>query len=403
MPQFQYEVKKGPGEATTGVLEAESRRAALARLRDMGYVPVSIEEYTGSVKRDALRSALVRIRLKDRNIFFRQLATLLDSGMPLTRALSTLVQQTENPKLSAIIDQVRDDVQKGSTFAEAMERHPKLFTSMHCSLVRAGESGGMLEDVLWRITSFGEQDEELRGKAISAMIYPAFLLVMGSLAIFILVSFVFPKFIKVFDDFNATLPLITQIVLAFCGFMGHFWWAILLAVIAITAGFLSWVRSEKGRLQYDTFLLRVPVLRTVVQKYVMAQFARMLGTLLDNGVPILHSLQIAVDTLGNKAIAQEVGIVRERVAEGDSISSGLALTRHFPPMVVNMFAVGEESGRIGAVTKRMADAYDVEVDRAVKAMTALLEPILIVIMAIIVGILVISMLYPMLTLSSNIV
>ncbi|MCC6698041.1 MAG: type II secretion system F family protein [Candidatus Hydrogenedentes bacterium] len=403
MPQFQYEVKKGPGEATTGVLEAESRRAALARLRDMGYIPVSIEEYTGSVKRDALRSAFVRIRLKDRNIFFRQLATLLDSGMPLTRALSTLVQQTENPKLSAIIDQVRDDVQKGSTFAEAMERHPKLFTSMHCSLVRAGESGGMLEDVLWRITSFGEQDEELRGKAISAMIYPAFLLVMGSLAIFILVSFVFPKFIKVFDDFNATLPPITKIVLAFCGFMGHFWWAILLAVIAITAGFLSWVRSEKGRLQYDTFLLRVPVLRVVVQKYVMAQFARMLGTLLDNGVPILHSLQIAVDTLGNKAIAQEVGVVRERVAEGDSISSGLALTRHFPPMVVNMFAVGEESGRIGAVTKRMADAYDVEVDRAVKAMTSLLEPVLIVIMAIIVGILVISMLYPMLTLSSNIV
>ncbi|MCC6489583.1 MAG: type II secretion system F family protein [Candidatus Hydrogenedentes bacterium] len=403
MPQFQYEVKKGPGEATTGVLEAESRRAALARLRDMGYVPVSIVEYTGAAKRDALRSAFVRIRLKDRNIFFRQLATLLDSGMPLTRALSTLVQQTENPKLSAIIDQVRDDVQKGSTFAEAMERHPKLFTSMHCSLVRAGESGGMLEDVLWRITSFGEQDEELRGKAISAMIYPAFLLVMGSLAIFILVSFVFPKFIKVFDDFNATLPLITQIVLAFCGFMGNFWWAILLGLIAMVVGFLSWVRSEKGRMQYDTFLLRVPVLRVVVQKYVMAQFARMLGTLLDNGVPILHSLQIAVDTLGNKAIAQEVGVVRERVAEGDSISSGLALTRHFPPMVVNMFAVGEESGRIGAVTKRMADAYDVEVDRAVKAMTSLLEPVLIVIMAIIVGILVISMLYPMLTLSSNVV
>jgi type II secretory pathway component PulF len=402
MPQFQYEVKKGPGEASTGVLEAESRRAALTRLREMGYFPISIEEYTGEEKKDTLRRALIRIRQKDRNIFFRQLATLLDSGMPLTRALATLVQQTENPKLTAIIDQLRDEVQKGNTFAEALERHPKLFNTMHCSLVRAGESGGMLEDVLWRIVAFGEQDEELRGKAVSAMVYPAFLMFMGTLAIFIMVSFVFPMFQEVFDDFDATLPLITVVVLAFCGFMGKFWWLVLLIGAGLVAAFLSWYRSENGRMQFDEFILRVPVLRTVVQKYVMAQFARTLGTLLDNGVPILQALRITVDTLSNKAIADEVGRVQERVSEGDSISSGLQQTRHFPPMVVNMFAIGEESGRVGAVTKRMADAYDVEVERAVRAMTALLEPILIVIMAVIVGVLVISMLYPMLTLSANV-
>ncbi len=402
MPQFQYEVKRAPGEASTGVLEAESRRAALARLREMGYFPISIEEYTGEEKKDSLRSALVRIRRKDRNIFFRQLATLLDSGMPLTRALATLVQQTENPKLTAVINQLRDDVQKGSTFAEALERHPKHFNAMQCSLVHAGESGGMLEDVLWRIVAFGEQDEELRGKAFSAMIYPAFLLLIGSIAIFIMVSFVFPMFQKVFDDFNATLPLITVIVLAFCGFMGKFWWLVLLIIAGVTGLLISWYRSANGRMQFDEFVLRVPLLRTVVQKYVMAQFSRTLGTLLDNGVPILSSLRITVDTLSNKAIALEVNALQERVSEGDSISSGMGQTRHFPPMVVNMFAIGEESGRIGAVTKRMADAYDIEVERAVRAMTALLEPILIVIMAIIVGVLVISMLYPMLTLSANI-
>lgn len=402
MPQFQYEVKKSPGEASTGVLEAENRRAALTRLREMGYFPISIEEYTGEEKKDTLRRALIRVRQKDRNIFFRQLATLLDSGMPLTRALATLVQQTENPKLTAIIDQLRDEVQKGNTFAEALERHPKLFNTMHCSLVRAGESGGMLEDVLWRIVAFGEQDEELRGKAISAMVYPGFLMFMGTLAIFIMVSFVFPMFQEVFDDFDATLPLITVIVLAFCGFMGKFWWLVLLIGAGLVAAFLSWYRSENGRMQFDEFILRVPVLRTVVQKYVMAQFARTLGTLLDNGVPILQALRITVDTLSNKAIAEEVGRVQERVSEGDSISSGLQQTRHFPPMVVNMFAIGEESGRVGAVTKRMADAYDVEVERAVRAMTALLEPILIVIMAVIVGVLVVSMLYPMLTLSANV-
>jgi type II secretion system protein F len=402
MPQFQYEVKKAPGEASTGVLEAESRRAALSRLREMGYFPISIEEYTGDEKKNSLRRALIRVRSKDRNIFFRQLATLLDSGMPLTRALATLVQQTENPKLVAVIDQMRDDVQKGNTFAEALERHPKHFNPMHCSLVRAGETGGMLEDVLWRVVAFGEQDEELRGKAVSAMIYPAFLLFMGSVAIFIMVSFVFPMFQKVFDDFNATLPLITVIVLAICGFMGKFWWLVLLVIMAVAGGSVSWYRSENGRMQFDEFALRVPVFRGVVQKYVMAQFARTLGTLLDNGVPILQSLRITVDTLSNKAIAKEIDAVQKRVAEGDSISSGLQQTRHFPPMVINMFAIGEESGRVGAVTKRMADAYDVEVERAVRAMTSLLEPILIVIMAVIVGVLVISMLYPMLTLSANV-
>ena len=402
MPQFQYEVKKAPGEASTGVLEAESRRAALARLREMGYFPISIEEYTGEEKKDSLRSALIRVRSKDRNLFFRQLATLLDAGMPLTRALGTLVQQTENPKLVAVIDQMRDDVQKGNTFAEALERHPKYFNAMHCSLIRAGETGGMIEDVLWRIVTFGEQDEELRGKAFSAMVYPAFLLFMGSVAIFIMVSFVFPMFQQVFDDFNATLPPITVFVLAICGFMGRFWWLVLILIVAAAGGLVSWYRSENGRMQFDEFALRVPVFRGVVQKYVMAQFARTLGTLLDNGVPILQSLRITVATLSNKAIAKEVDAVQERVAEGDSISSGLQQTRHFPPMVVNMFAIGEESGRVGAVTKRMADAYDVEVERAVRAMTALLEPILIVIMAVIVGVLVIAMLYPMLTLSANI-
>jgi type II secretory pathway component PulF len=402
MPQFQYEVKKGPGPATSGVLEAESRRAAAARLRDMGYFPISIEEYSGEQRKDVLLRALTRVRLKERNIFFRQLATLIESGMPLTRALSTIAQQTENAKLITVVEQLRDDVQKGSTFAEAMERHPKVFTSMHCNLVRAGETGGMIEEVLWRIVQFGEQDEELRSKAVSAMIYPAILMFMGTAAIFILTSFVFPKFLLLFKDFNVELPLPTKIVLAICGFMGTWWWAVLLVVIVLAAGIVSYWRTPPGRLFFDRLALRVPVLRMVVQKYVMAQFARTLGTLLDNGVPVLKSLRITVETLSNRAIAGEVDVVQARVAEGDSISSGLAQTKHFPPMVVNMFVIGEESGKLGGVTKRMADAYDIEVDRAVKTLTALLEPLMIIIMGVLVGGLVISMLMPILTMSANI-
>ena len=402
MPQFKYEVKKSPGAVTSGVLEAESQRAAIARLRDMGYFPISIEEYQGEEKKDTLRHALVRIRLRDRNLFFRQLANLIESGMPITRALGTLVEQTENPKLVAVIAGIREDVQKGSTFAEALERHPKIFPPMFCNMIRAGETGGMLEEVMWRIVAFGEQEEELRGKAFSAMIYPAFLLLVGSSAIFILISFVFPKFVTIFKDFNATLPWPTLVVMALCDFMGDFWWAVLLALAGVIVAVVSYVRTPAGRLNLDKFLLRVPAVSAVVQRYEMAKFARTLGTLLDNGVPVLTAIKITVDTLSNKAIAAEVETIHGRVIEGESISDSLRQTKHFPPMVINMFAVGEESGRLGAVAKRIADAYDQEVDRAVKAMAALFEPILIVIMGVIIGFLVIAMLLPMLTLSSHV-
>jgi len=403
MPQFRYEVKKGPGKAISGILDAENRRAALAHLRDMGYFPITVEESTGEEQSVPVVQALRRVRLKDRTVFFRQLANLIESGMPITRALSTLEEQTENPKMVDVIARLREDVQKGSTFAEALERHPKIFTVMQCNLIRAGETGGMLEDVIWRLVAFGEQEEELRGKAISAMIYPAFLLAVGSIAIFILVSFVFPKFIAIFEDFDAPMPLPTRIVMALCGFMGSYWWAVLLGVIGAIAGLVSYTRTDTGRRQRDTLLLRVPVVRSVVQRYEMAKFARTLGTLLDNGVPILTSLRITRDTLGNRVVADEVERIHGRVAEGDSISESLrSETKFFPPMVINMFAVGEESGRLGAVTKRIAEAYDNEVDRAVKAMTALLEPLMIVVMGIIIGFLVIAMLLPILTLSSTI-
>ncbi|MDX9973607.1 MAG: type II secretion system F family protein [FCB group bacterium] len=403
MPQFRYEVKKGPGRPETGTLEAESRRAAVVHLRDLGYFPISVEEATGEEKTSPVVEALRRVRLKDRNIFFRQLANLIESGMPITRALLTLEEQTENRKMRDVVGRLREDVQKGSTFAEAMERHPKIFNVMQCNLVKAGETGGMLEEVLWRLVTFGEQEEELRGKVVSAMIYPAFLMLVGSAAVFILVSFVFPKFIAIFEDFDANLPMPTQIVMGLCGFMDAWWPVVLLGIVCGIAGLVSYTRTEVGGRQRDTVLLRIPVVRTLVQRYEMAKFARTLGTLLDNGVPILMSLRITRDTLGNRIVAGEVNQIIDRVAEGDSISESLrSETRYFPPMVINMFAVGEESGRLGAVTQRIAQAYDNEVDRAVKALTALFEPLMIVVMGIIIGFLVIAMLLPILTLSSNV-
>lgn len=402
MPQFKYQVKKGPGELSSGVLEAENQRAAVSRLRDMGYFPISVEQYSGEEKKESISQALTRIRLKDRNLFFRQLANLIESGMPITRALGTLHEQTENSKLKQIVAELKEHIQKGSSFAEAMERHPKLFPPMLSNMVKAGETGGMLEEVLWRIVKFGEQEEELRGKAISAMIYPAFLLTIGSIAIFILISFVFPKFVTIFNDFNAQLPMPTRIVMGLCDFMGRFWWAVLIGVALGITALVSYVKTPPGKRNLHLLLLKTPVVRDVVQRYEMAKFARTLGTLLDNGVPVLTALKVTVDTLTNILIAEEVETIHGRVIEGDSISDSLRQTKYFPPMVVNMFAVGEESGRLGAVTARIADAYDTEVDRAVKAMSALFEPILVVIMGIIVGFLVIAMLLPMLTLSAHV-
>ena len=400
MPQFAYEVKKGPDDRSSGILEAESQQAAVARLRDMGYFPLSVVAHEEAAEKDVLKKALMRIRLKERNLFFRQLANLIESGMLITRGLGTLSEQSENPKLTRVIEQLRDDVQNGSTFAESLEQHPKIFSSMTTSLVHAGETGGMLEEVLWRIVAFGEQEEKLRSKVTSATIYPVFLLVVGSISIFILISFVFPNFISIFDEFDAVLPLPTRIVMAVSGFMGTWWPVIILFVIGLVMAFSRYVRTEKGRRTVDARLMRFPVLKGVLQKYEMAKFSRTLGTLLDNGVPVLTALRITADTMSNRVIREEVSIIHAGVTEGESISESMQQTKYFPSMVISMFSVGEESGRIGAVSKRVAEVYDGEVDRAVTAATALFEPMLIVVMGVIVGFLVISMLLPMLTLSS---
>jgi type II secretion system protein F len=404
MPQFRYEAKKGPDDKVEGTLEADSERAAVARLRDLGYFPLTVDriETAASSPRAMVQRLLQRVRLKDRNIFFRQLANLTESGMMLTRALRTIADQAENPQLAGVVDSIRESVQQGAPLADALAEHDRLFPPLYINLVRAGETGGMLDEVLWRIVEFGEQEEELRGKFASALVYPLFLSFVSAVSIFILVSFVFPKFVGIFREFDAALPVPTVIVMALCDFMGTWWWAVLLAAAAAISATLRWVRSTPGRQMWDAFVLRVPVVRGLVQKYEMAKFARTLGTLLDNGVPILTTLQITADTMSNTIIREEVRQLHGGVTSGAAMSETLKTCAHFPPVVVSMFAVGEESGRLGAVTNRIADAYDLEVERAVKAVTALFEPLLIVIMGIIIGFLVIAMLLPMLTLSSAI-
>ncbi len=408
MAIFEYEVKKGPTEVLKGKIEAESRKAAISKLRELGYFPIRVEEVESDIEisEGKLKGGKIffweRVRLKDRNVFLRQLANLFESGMVLSRALRTIMEQTPNPVMRKVIEKINEDVQRGSTLAEALEKHPKIFPAMYCSMVKAGETGGMLDEVLWRIVAFSEQEEELRGKIVSALVYPVFLLLVGSVAIFILVSFVFPKFVAVFEDFNAKLPLPTVIVMSFCSFMGNWWWLVLIVFVFFLFGLYKYFQTEEGSKFRDTFLLRVPVVGDVIQKYEIAKFARTFGTLMDNGVPVLTAIRITGETLTNTVLRTEVLKIHDLVKEGDSISESMKRCLHFPPIVVSMFAVGEESGRIGIIAKRVADAYDVEVDRAVKTLVTLFEPILIIVMGVIIGFLVIAMLLPMLTLSSAI-
>lgn len=408
MAIFEYEVKKSSGELLKGKLEAESRKAAISRLRELGYFPLKVVE-VGATKEIANGDFKAggfyfwnRIRLKDRNIFLRQLANLFESGMVLSRALRTILEQTPNPAMAKVVEKVYEDVQRGSTLADALEKHPKVFPAMYCSMVRAGETGGMLDEVLWRIVTFSEQEEELRGKIISALVYPIFLLLVGSVAIFILVSFVFPKFVAVFEDFNAKLPLPTVIVMAFCSFMGSWWWLVLLILGAIILSIYKFFQTPEGMKTRDTIILKLPVVGDLAQRYEIAKFARTFGTLMDNGVPVLTALRITGETLTNTILREEVLRIHDSVKEGDSISDSMKRCNHFPPIVVSMFAVGEEGGRIGVIAKRVADAYDVEVERAVKTLVTLFEPTLIILMGVIIGFLVIAMLLPMLTLSSAI-
>jgi type II secretion system protein F len=401
MPLYTYQVKKTPQETLSGTLEAESQQAALIRLREMGYHPLAIDEQKANREAKVVASErFSRIRQRDVNLFFRQLANLCDAGLPLIRALTTLISETENPKMVDVLRQLRAGIQKGRTLAECLADHPKVFPSMYSKMVHAGETGGMLEEVLVRIATFGDKSEDLKSKVKGALIYPIFLVTVGALALFILLSFVFPKFISIFDDLNVDLPIATSIVMAICDFMSRFWAFILAGVAALFIGLRQYIATPGGRFKVDKALLRAPVFGPVAQRVEISKFARTLGTLIDNGVPILSALRIVVETLTNKALAKEVDSIHDEVSEGDSLNDTLRKREHFPPSVVNMLAIGEESGMLGEACKRIADVYDEEVDRAIKAMTSLLEPMLILVMGFFVGFLVIAMLLPMFQVSS---
>lgn len=412
MPKFSYQARDKQAKLIDGTLEAENQPQAIEKLHTLDLFPIRIQESAGTQRLLPTKIITTNIKsspgkslwIKASEVanFTRQLADLLSAGLSLMNALTVLSNQTENTKLREIVKTVRNEVQGGSTLADAMAKHPKIFNPLYISMVRAGEIGGLLETVLLRLADFSEKEAEMRGKILTALAYPMVLVIVGTLAVIFLLSFIIPRFASIFEELGVALPLPTQILMSISIIMKGYWWAILLGIGIIGVAVQRYLNSTEGKLLFNQTQLRIPVLGTIIRKREIARFARTFGELLKNGVPILNALQISADTMTNQLVAQEIRKIRTNISEGERIAEPLKQSTVFPQMVVNMIAVGEESGHLESVLAKIANSYEADVDRSLKIFTSLLEPAVILCMACVVGFIALAMLLPVFTINLNV-
>ncbi len=396
MSIFKYEAKRGPAEVIEGELEAENEQMAISRVRKMGYYPVSIREYNPLRYdfKDKIFHLWRKVKPGEVSIFTRQLSNLINAGLPFMESLNIISSQTGNPNLKRVIEDLKNQVQNGSPFSKSLSLYPDIFSPLYVSMTTAGEAGGMLGEVLERLANSSEEEEELKSKVRAALAYPILLICMGFGTIFVLTTFVIPRFVTMFRDVGQALPLPTRLLINFSNFMNNFWWLVIGLILIGSVIMGRYYRTEKGRKLSDTFKLRVPLFGDLFLKIEISRFSRILGTLLENGVPIINALDIVASTVSNQIIADEVSNISKQVREGEKLANALKKSSHFPPVVVNMIGVGEESGHLEAMLLKVAHAFDIEVDRKVKTLTALLEPVMIVVLGGIVGFIVMAMLLP---------
>jgi type IV pilus assembly protein PilC len=393
---YAYRVRDAGGRLITGQLEGEAVALVAGRLRSMGYVPVSIEAKDAGLQKEIRIPGLTdRVKLKDVAVFSRQFATMINSGLSLLRSLSILADQTDNKELARIIGAVGTDVEKGASLSAALARHPKAFSRLYVSMVRAGETGGMLDTVLVRLASTIEKQVELRRKVKSAMTYPVAVMGLVTVIVAAMLIFVVPMFESMYAELGGTLPLPTRILLGISSALTSLWYLVLAVAAGAVFALRRWIGSEQGRRRWDALKLRLPVFGKLVHKTVLARFSRSLAALVRSGVPILDALDIVADTAGNSVVARAVRDTQEAVKGGESLSKPLENHATFPPMVVQMLAVGEETGALDELLEKIADFYDMEVEATVDALTSLIEPLLIVVMGGAVGGMVLALYMPM--------
>jgi type IV pilus assembly protein PilC len=423
MANFQYSALDPKGEQTTGTLSAATEAEAIQQLRAKGLYPTQISEEgktkgksksapaktkgKAAAKSSAKGHVGGSIKPKSLMIFTRQLATLIDSGLPLLRSLTVLEKQEPNPVLKATVSALAENVQGGSTFSESLAQHPKIFNKLYVNMVKAGELGGVLEIVLNRLAEYQEKAQKLKNKIVSAMVYPVIVMFIAVAILVFLMIFIVPKFKEMFSNTDSELPLISKIVFG----MSEFFLARPLFVPNVVFVFIMfgigvflfniWGRTTGGRVVIDNLKLKMPVLGDIQRKSAVSRFSRTLGTLVTSGVPILQALNITRDTAGNVVISQAIEKVHEAVKEGETIVTPLQASGVFPNMVISMVDVGEETGQLPEMLLKVADVYDDEVDNAVTALTSILEPIMIVILALIVGAVVFALFLPLIKMIST--
>lgn len=393
---FEYKVRDKSGKTVSGTLDAPSQTTVAEKLREMGYSPITIAEQRTSALQKELKIPGLgeKVGLKDLAVFSRQFATMIDSGLSLIRALNILAEQTENAKLAEIVQQVRNDVEEGQPLSESLAKH-EVFPKLYVAMVRAGETAGNLDAVLVRIAETLEADLELRRRVKSALTYPVVVLVLSLLCVVIMLIFIVPTFVGMFESMGGELPLPTKILLAMSNFLQSYWYIAIGAPIAAWQGFKYARKREDVRFRLDQVKLKAPVFGSLFHKLALARFARNLSGLLRAGVPILSALEITGDTVNNGVMGNALDDVRDSVKEGEAVSAPLENHSIFPPMTVQMLSVGEETGQMDLMLEKIAEFYDQEVRATTESLTAMLEPLMIAVLGGIVGAMVISLYMPM--------
>lgn len=395
MPRYFYRAKMGPDQIKEDIIEADTQAAAINKLNQMGYFPIWVKEETQIKQQEGiLADFITRINWRDLSIFTRQLADLLGSGITLVVALDVLQKQTENRKLRAIISDLFLQIKEGSHFSDALSKYPRVFSGFYVNMVRSGEIGGGLEDVLSRLADFSEKEDELRSRVRSALTYPVLMAVVGVLTITVLLTFVIPKLVGMFEDMGQALPIPTLILIKVSGFFSKFWWIIFAIILVIFLGIKRKGFTKEGRIAIDRFKLNLPIFGPIIKKVEIARFGRTLATLLNNGVPIVKALEVVANTVENALLRRQLREMTRSVTDGARLAESIKEAEDFPVFVTNMVSVGEESGLLERALFKIAEAYERESDRAVRTMTSLLEPAMILVMGTVVGFIVISMLLP---------
>lgn len=403
MARFSWEARSKTGSPQKGVMEATSTAMVESQLKKFGFTGISVkEEGKGKGLKIPGFGGGQKISTKDLVVFTRQFATMIDSGLPLVQCLDILAGQQENKTFKTILYKVKEDVESGSTFADALGKHPKAFDELYVNLIAAGEVGGILDTILNRLAAYIEKAMKLKKRVKGAMVYPVTIMAIAIVVVGVILVFVIPTFAKMFADFGGELPAPTRIVIAISNFLTKYIILLIGAGIGINVAIKKYYATPGGRKLIDTFALKLPIVGPLIKKVAVAKFTRTLGTMISSGVPIMDGLEIVAKTAGNKVVEEAVYKVRQAISEGKTMAEPLAACGVFPAMVVQMIAVGEATGAMDAMLNKIADFYDDEVDDAVGALTAMMEPLLMVFLGTTVGGLVIAMYLPIFKLAGTV-